>query len=117
MVDLPSPVRTDRPWGYFERFTINQKSTVKIIRINPDAMLSLQYHKNRSEYWRVLDGDATAILDGKSTRMVPGDDLFVREGAVHRLVGGHGGARILEIAFGDFSEEDIVRLEDEWKRK
>ena len=39
----------ERPWGRFRKFTDNQKSTVKIIYVNPNEELSLQSHKKRKE--------------------------------------------------------------------
>lgn len=112
----PMPIQSDRPWGHFERFTLNQESTVKIIHIKASSGLSLQVHACRSEYWQVLDGDAVATLDGDSIMLKKGDSMFVPSGSVHRLVGGKSGARILEIAFGDFDEDDITRLQDDWDR-
>ena len=105
-----------RPWGAFERFTLNQSTTVKIIRVDPTSALSLQRHALRSEYWFLLDGAATAVLGGEEIAMEPGDDCFVPAGTLHRLVAGKAGARILEIAFGDFAEDDIVRVSDAWGR-
>lgn len=111
--ELPKPLKCIRPWGHFERFTLNKNSTVKMIRINPGASLSLQIHKKRSEFWKVISGDATAVIDGISVHLAKGDDLFVPAESAHRLTGGEeNGAEILEIAIGNFSEDDIVRLED-----
>lgn len=114
----PSPVKSSRPWGYFERFTLNRLSTVKLIHIRPGASLSLQLHDRRSEFWRVILGGVTAVVDDKTVKLHPGDELFVPPGSVHRLTGDkEDGAQILEIAIGDFSEDDIVRLDDRWGRK
>lgn len=106
-----------RPWGTFEKFVENEKCTVKIIRVNPNSRLSLQYHNSRSEYWKVLSGNATAVLDRKIIILDQDDDLYVPVNTVHRLVGGKHGAVILEIAFGEFSEEDIVRIDDDYGRE
>ena len=113
----PAAVRSTRPWGHFERFTLNQKSTVKLIHIDPGSSLSLQYHVHRSEFWRVVDGECSAVVDKRVVRMSQNDELVVPAGVVHRLTAGPNGARILEIAVGDFSENDIVRLEDGWGRE
>ena len=42
-----------RPWGGFEQFTINEKSTVKILTLLPRQKFSLQYHKKRKEFWLI----------------------------------------------------------------
>ena len=44
----------ERPWGNFRQFSHNELSTVKIISINPNSSLSLQYHNNRSEFWKII---------------------------------------------------------------
>ena len=113
---LPNPVKNNRPWGSFEQFTLNLSSTVKIITIDPESSLSLQRHSHRSEFWKVISGTAVATLEDKTLNLADGDHLFVPVNAIHRLTGGPAGARILEIAVGDFSESDIVRLEDGWGR-
>jgi len=39
-----------KPWGMFEQFTKQEAVTVKIITINPNESLSLQYHHKRAEF-------------------------------------------------------------------
>jgi len=50
-----------RSWGEFARYTLNTKSTVKILTIEKGKELSLQSHKKRDEFWVVLD---EGIKDG-----------------------------------------------------
>lgn len=110
----PSPVKISQPWGYFERFTLNRTSTVKLIHIQPGASLPLQLHNNLSKFWRVISGSVTAVVDDKTVKLHSGDELFVPSGSVHRLTGNsEDDVQILEMAIGDFSEDDIVRLDDE----
>ena len=45
-----------------------------------------------------------------------GEKLFIPRQTVHRLSAGEGPVRLLEISFGEFDEEDIVRLEDLYGR-
>ena len=40
----------ERPWGKFEQFCKNEKTTVKILTVNPNGELSLQFHHNRDEW-------------------------------------------------------------------
>ena len=108
--------RVDKPWGYFERFTLNQPSTVKLLCLNKNDMLSLQSHQNRDEYWRVISGSGIAILDEKTIPLREGNELFINKGTRHRLSAGMQGIQILEISFGDFSEDDITRFEDKYNR-
>lgn len=105
-----------RPWGTFERFTLNEKSTVKIITVNEGEAFSLQTHSHRAEFWQVLSGQGTITIDGLVHEAAPGERYFVAQGSPHRAEGGKGGLTFLEIASGDFDESDIIRLEDKYGR-
>jgi len=108
---------SERPWGRFEAFVQNQRVTVKIITVEPGHRLSLQRHAHRAEMWRALDEPVTAEVDGDLHTLKAGETVLIPVGAVHRLGNtGHQPARILEIAFGDFDEDDIERLEDDYQR-
>lgn len=108
--------KEDRPWGNFERFTLNENTTVKIITVSAREAFSLQTHANRDEYWRVLSG-AGEVRVGDATREAhQGDSFFCPRGSTHRVTGGPSGVVFLEIAFGEFDESDITRLEDKYGR-
>lgn len=116
MEGLTNYLKEERPWGNFERFTLNEKTTVKIITVNEGESISLQTHENRDEFWRVLKGSGTVHINGKDTEAHEGDTFFGKRGHEHRITGGIGGFKCLEIAFGDFDEGDIKRLEDRYGR-
>ena len=104
MIDqVPSSIEVNKPWGRFEQYTHNLPSTVKIITVAPGGVLSRQYHDQR---------DVLKVFHPE-----PGEKLFIPRGTVHRLsAAGEEPVRILEISFGLFDEEDIVRLEDVYGR-
>jgi len=106
----------ERPWGKFEQFSHNEQSTVKIIHVNPNEELSLQYHEKRDEFWKVLDGNPILVIGNKIIKAKPGEEYFVPRKVNHRIMSEDTPIRILEIAFGNFDEEDIVRLNDKYKR-
>jgi mannose-6-phosphate isomerase-like protein (cupin superfamily) len=107
----------ERPWGRFEQFVSNQPVTVKIITVEPGHRLSLQKHGHRGEFWHVLDVPIHITVDDESWTAQPGDDVWVPRGAVHRMANrGDTAGRLLEIAYGDFDEADIERLEDDYTR-
>jgi mannose-6-phosphate isomerase len=91
-------------------------TTVKIIRVNPESRLSLQYHDRRAEEWLCLKGEATATL-GTETRKTlrEGDSVGILTGMIHRLASRRG-AEVLEVAKGTFDESDIVRIQDDYAR-
>jgi mannose-1-phosphate guanylyltransferase/mannose-1-phosphate guanylyltransferase/mannose-6-phosphate isomerase len=106
-----------RPWGSFRRFTLNEKSTVKIITVNKNEVLSLQSHSKRSEFWKVLKGEGVFEVDGLSYRVKEGDELEVPKGSKHRISSSSDTSmEVLEIAYGEFDEEDIIRYEDKYGR-
>ncbi len=105
-----------RPWGRFEKFHENKPCTVKLIHVNANSRLSLQYHNKRSEFWRVIKGIAAVELDGKSMILTEGETLMIPRKAKHRLGALDSDCVILEIAYGKFEESDIVRIEDDYQR-
>lgn len=105
-----------RPWGGFTRFTNNEKSTVKILEVKPKQKFSLQYHKKREEFWKVLDNPVKITLGKKTFKANPGDEIFIPRKTLHRAEALSKPVRILEISFGKFYEDDIVRIEDVYGR-
>ena len=109
--------KEERPWGNFERFTLNEKTTVKIIAVHAGEAFSLQTHEHRDEFWHILKGSGTVCVGDKSTEAKEGDEFFTPRNTEHRMEGGPEGISFLEIAFGDFDENDITRLEDRYGRR
>jgi mannose-6-phosphate isomerase-like protein (cupin superfamily) len=116
MEGLANHEKETRPWGTFERFTLNEKTTVKIITVNAGAAFSLQTHAHRDEFWRVLSGSGTVTAGSEKKEAHAGDSFFVKAGAEHRVECADEPLTFLEIAFGDFDESDITRLEDRYGR-
>ena len=106
----------ERPWGGFERFTLNESSTVKIITVDADQAFSLQTHELRDEFWRVLSGSGTFRVGDEDREVAIGDTAYIPRGTEHRATGGANGLTFLEIAFGHADENDITRLEDRYGR-
>ncbi len=106
----------ERPWGSFEQFTANQISTVKIVAVNPQQRLSLQSHQHREELWIALDDGVVTEINGTKRYLNKGDKVVVPKEAKHRLSSETEPVRVLEIAFGNFDENDITRHEDDFGR-
>ncbi len=105
-----------RPWGDFERFTLNEKTTVKIITIHAGEATSLQTHEHRDEFWRIIKGSGTIQIGEKNFNARESDTFFSPRHSTHRVEGGPEGLQFLEIAFGNFDEKDITRLNDKYGR-
>lgn len=106
----------NRPWGNFVQYTHNELTTVKILTILPHQELSLQYHAHRKEFWRILKGHPHIVVGGKEVDANPGDEFEIGEGMQHQICGVDDEVEIMEISFGNFDENDIVRLKDKYGR-
>ncbi len=111
--------RSVRPWGEYYGWDSGRGWNLKTIYISPSKRLSLQYHHRREEWWLLVSGDALAeVREGKEHITLPlkkGEVFRVSKGQVHRLSSKRGGV-VVEVAYGDFDEDDIVRLEDDYRR-
>ena len=116
MEGLPNYLKEIRPWGNFERFTLNEKTTVKIITVNAGESISLQTHEHRDEFWHVIKGSGIIHIGDTENQAHEGGSYFCPRHTEHRVSGGPDGTTFLEIAFGDFDENDIKRLEDRYGR-
>lgn len=106
----------ERPWGKFEKFIENKKCTVKLLHLQPDAQLSLQYHHKREEWWKIIKGRVTVEVDDKKTTLSEHDSIHLPKGCKHRAINLDKPSIILEISTGEFDENDIVRIKDIYNR-
>ncbi|RJK98185.1 phosphomannose isomerase type II C-terminal cupin domain [Vallicoccus soli] len=114
---LPVVVTDERPWGRFDLLTLNQRSTVKVLTVDPGCRLSLQRHTSRDEWWTALDPGLEVEVGGRTSLLTVGERVWIPRGTTHRVrCTGSAPARFLEVAFGDFDECDIERLEDDYAR-
>ena len=116
-ITLMETVKVEKPWGNFEQYVLNKECTVKIITVNKGKRLSKQKHKHRSEFWVALDEGLIAEVDNEIFKLKSGDKINIPVGSTHRLSSTNDNARILEISFGKFDENDIERIEDDYGRK
>lgn len=105
-----------RPWGAFEQFVLNEKATVKLLTVKAGEVFSLQYHAHRTEFWRVINGPCRVTVGDREVVAQEGEEFTIPENTNHRIEGMEADALVLEISFGEFDEEDIVRVEDKYGR-
>ena len=136
-----------RPWGGFlviseeqaqefadkffdginiENIKIGGKLSPKILVVNPNSKLSWQYHKRRAEIWKVFIGEvgvSRSFYDNQNPliKLVTGDQIRLKKGERHRLIGLSDFAVIAEIwqhtdPNNPSDENDIVRLSDDYGR-
>lgn len=136
-----------RPWGgffvinevqaqkfsdtYFSGIAVDQlkisgKLSPKILVVAPQTRLSWQYHHRRAEIWQVISGTVGVISsftdqETELNRYNPGDQIVLKQGERHRLVGLEDWGVIAEIwqhtdASNPSDESDIVRVQDDFGR-
>lgn len=109
-------IKVSRPWGSFERFTHNEPSTVKLLYVKKGESLSLQYHNHRDEFWKIIVGNPDITIGENVYHAHAGEEYNAPVKTNHRVSAPIDDVVFLEIAFGDFDEEDIVHIEDKYNR-
>ena len=107
-----------RPWGMYEVLLDSPECKVKRISVAPGARLSYQYHTKRREQWTVIKGDLTIVLDDEKVFRNAGESITIPLGAKHRAWNETDElVQFIEVQTGDyFGEDDIIRIEDDYKR-
>jgi mannose-1-phosphate guanylyltransferase/mannose-6-phosphate isomerase len=108
-----------RPWGYYQGVDVGDRYQVKRIVVNAGCKLSLQKHFHRAEHWVVVKGTAE-ITNGNNLQIVhENESVYIPIGNVHRLTNpGRIPLELIEVQVGSYlGEDDIVRLEDVYRRE
>ena len=94
--------------------------------VNPNSKLSWQYHHRRAEIWKVFKGKvgvSRSFDDNEKPlkKLITGDQIELKKGERHRLIGLDDFAVIAEIwqhtdQENPSNENDIIRLSDDYGR-
>ncbi len=108
-----------RPWGNYTVLYSDETCQVKKLVVNPGKRISLQSHKFRAEHWFILSGQGTAEVDGTEIDVEPSDAVDVPIGSKHRISCRQADTLVfIEVQTGSaFTEEDIIRYDDDFGRK
>jgi len=107
-----------RPWGSYTVLEDTPGYKIKRIDVKPGKRLSLQKHFHRNEHWTVVSGTATVTV-GEETKLVrPNESIYIKMGELHRLANeGKIPVVLIEAQVGEYTgEDDIVRIDDDFKR-
>jgi mannose-1-phosphate guanylyltransferase/mannose-6-phosphate isomerase len=111
-------LKVHRPWGSYQSVDHGPRFQVKRIVVKPRGRLSLQLHHHRAEHWIVVQGTARVTV-GDVTRIVhENESTYIPIGAKHRLENpGKIDLELIEVQTGSYlGEDDIVRIEDDYRR-
>lgn len=109
---------TYRPWGSYTVLEEGERYKIKRIVVKPGEKLSLQKHHHRSEHWIVVRGTAKVTIGEKEKFIHENESAYVSKSTNHRVENpGKIPIEIIEVQSGEYVEEDdIVRIEDVYKR-
>jgi mannose-1-phosphate guanylyltransferase len=107
-----------RPWGTYTILEDSENYKIKRIVVKPGKRLSLQKHYHRSEHWIVVSGTAIVRIGDDEILVRPNESTYIPVGELHRLENpGKVDVVLIEAQVGSYlGEDDIVRVEDDFKR-
>ena len=113
-----SHIVVHRPWGTYETLIDDRGYKIKRIVVKPGKRLSLQKHFHRNEHWIVVSGTAEVQVGDKKYLVRPNESTYIKMGEIHRLSNpGKIPVVLIEAQVGEYTgEDDIIRIEDDFKR-
>ncbi|MBC7473955.1 MAG: mannose-1-phosphate guanylyltransferase/mannose-6-phosphate isomerase [Candidatus Sericytochromatia bacterium] len=111
-------LKAHRPWGSYTTLENSERYKIKKLIVKPGKRLSLQKHYHKNEHWIVVSGTAKITLEDKEKIVKTNESFYVPMGELHRLENpGMIPLVIIEVQVGDYlGEDDIIRIDDDFKR-
>ncbi len=111
-------LKVHRPWGSYQSVDNGERHQVKRIIVKPGQRLSLQKHYHRSEHWIVVRGTARVTVNDLVKTVHENESVYIPMGAVHRMENpGKIVLELIEVQTGSYlGEDDIIRIEDDYRR-
>lgn len=111
-------LKVHRPWGSYQSIDQGSRFQVKRIVVKQGGRLSLQLHHHRAEHWVVVRGTARVTVDDEVKTVHENESVYIPIGARHRLENpGKIDLELIEVQTGSYlGEDDIVRIEDDYRR-
>ena len=111
-------IRVHRPWGNYQSLDNGPRYQVKRIVVKKGGRLSLQYHHHRAEHWIVVRGTARVTIGDEVKILHENQSIYIPMGTSHRLENpGMIDLELIEVQTGSYlGEDDIVRIEDDYRR-
>src|SRR6202795_1439918 len=111
-------LKVHRPWGSYQSIDTGDRHQVKRIVVKPGNRLSLQKHNHRPEHWILGRGTARVTVNELVKTVHENESIYIPIGAVHRLENpGKILLELIEVQTGSYlGEDDIIRIEDDYRR-
>ena len=100
-----------RPWGFFDEICVKPRYRVREVHLNPGQSISSQIHRERSEHWVVVQGQATIERNGEPIVVSHDESVFIGAGLQHKVSNlGDTPLIMIEVSSGSrINEQDIER--------
>jgi mannose-1-phosphate guanylyltransferase/mannose-6-phosphate isomerase len=111
-------LKVHRPWGSYQSLDEGARYQVKRIVVKAGGRLSLQMHHHRAEHWVVVRGTARVTVGSEVKTLHENESIYIPIGTRHRLQNpGKIDLELIEVQTGSYlGEDDIVRIEDDYRR-
>jgi len=111
-------LKVHRPWGSYHSIDRGDRFQVKRIVVKRGGRLSLQMHNHRAEHWIVVAGTARVTIGDEIKTVHENESVYIPIGARHRLENpGKIDLELIEVQTGSYlGEDDIIRIEDDYRR-
>jgi mannose-1-phosphate guanylyltransferase/mannose-6-phosphate isomerase len=109
----------ERPWGSYTVLEKGDRYKIKRVVLKPNAKLSLQLHRKRSEHWVVVSGVAKVTRENETYLAHTNESTYIPVNTRHRLENPEEvPLQIIEVQNGEYLEEDdIERFADDYGRQ
>jgi len=109
-------IKIEKPWGYEIIWAETADYVGKLIHINAGHRLSKQYHVEKEETVYVIKGLLYNCDENDNIQQLkPGQSFHVNPGQIHRFQAGEVDVDLIEVSTNHL--DDVVRLEDDYRRK
>jgi mannose-6-phosphate isomerase-like protein (cupin superfamily) len=111
-------LKVHRPWGSYQSIDQGPRFQVKRIVVKQGGRLSLQLHHHRAEHWVVVRGTARVTVGDEVKTVHENQSVYIPIGTRHRLENpGKIDLELIEVQTGSYlGEDDIIRIEDDYRR-
>lgn len=112
-------LKVHRPWGSYQSLDEGNRYQVKRIVVKAGGRLSLQMHHHRAEHWVIVRGTARVTVGDEIKTLHENESIYIPIGSRHRLENpGKIDLELIEVQTGSYlGEDDIIRIEDDYRRK
>lgn len=105
-------LKTKRDWGDFFTLFSFKNIKLKLLRLDTNKAIHLQYHKYRSEIWFALSGKGLVQVGSYKCVIQAGSYVYIPKEVVHKVWSLDDTLTIAELQLGSkVIEEDIVHLD------